>query len=136
MTAPLTSELFWLVATATMTGLFWIPYIVNRMVEHGLWPAVYNRQPDTRPRAQWAERLMRAQANAVENLVVFAPLALAVQIAGAHTATTASACMVYFFARLAHVIIYTAGIPVLRTLAFAVGFFAQMVLALTLLGLI
>jgi uncharacterized MAPEG superfamily protein len=37
---------------------------------------------------------------------------------------------VYFWARLAHVIIYTLGIPVLRTLSFTVGFLAQAVLAL------
>jgi uncharacterized MAPEG superfamily protein len=134
MTTPLTTELFWLVATATMTGLFSVPYVTNRLIEQGIWPAVYNRQPETRPKAQWAERLMRAQANAVENLVVFTPFVLVAQIAGVHTAATASACIIYFFARLGHVIIYTLGIPVLRTIAFLVGFGAQMVLALTLLG--
>jgi uncharacterized MAPEG superfamily protein len=40
------------------------------------------------------------------------------------------ACAVYFWARVAHVIVYTLGLPVFRTLAFAVGFCAQAVLAL------
>ncbi len=77
--------------------------------------------------------MMRAHANAVENLVVFAPLVLALQITGMNTTITASACMVYFFARLAHVILYTFGVPLLRTLAFVTGVACQMILGLTLL---
>ena len=40
------------------------------------------------------------------------------------------ACAVYFWARVAHLIVYTLGLPVFRTLAFTVGFLAQAVLAL------
>ena len=129
----MSTELYWLVMTTLMTALIFVPYIVNRMKEHGLWLAVWNPQPDTRPTAPWAERLMRAHANAVENLVVFAPLVLALQVVGTSTAATAYACMVYFFVRLAHVLLYTFAVPLLRTMAFLVGFGCQMVLALTLL---
>jgi uncharacterized MAPEG superfamily protein len=44
------------------------------------------------------------------------------------------ACAVYFWARLAHAVVYTMGVPVLRTLAFAVGFAAQAALALAVFG--
>ena len=98
--------------------------------------ALWNPQPDTRPKAPWAERLMRAHSNAVENLGVFAPLVLALQIIGISTAITAGACMVYFFVRLAHAILYTFAIPLLRTVAFVIGFGCQMALALTLLHII
>jgi len=37
---------------------------------------------------------------------------------------------VYFWSRVAHLIVYTIGLPVFRTLAFTVGFFAQVVLVL------
>lgn len=66
--------------------------------------------------------------------MIFAPLVLAVQLIGMGTTNTATACMVYFFARLVHVLAYLAAVPVVRTLAFTAGFFCQMVLALTLLG--
>ena len=46
------------------------------------------------------------------------------------TKWTVIACMVYFWARVAHVIVYALGIPVFRTLTFTVGFLAQAVLAL------
>ncbi len=133
---PITTETLWLTLTAGWTALLWIPYILNRMKEHGSWTALRNPQPDLRPRAQWAERLMRAHANAVENLVVFAPLVLMVQMTGMSTAATAFACFVYFLARVAHVLLYTFAVPLLRTVAFFVGFLCQMTLALTLLRLI
>jgi len=136
MPTTMTVELYWLVLTVLLTSVIFAPYIVNRMVEHGFWPAVWNPQPDTRPKAQWAERMMRAHANAVENLVVFAPLVLALQAVGISTPATATASMVYFFARLAHVLLYTFAVPFLRTVAFVIGFGCQLTLGLTLLQLI
>lgn len=136
MPATMTTELYWLVLTVLLTSVLFAPYIVNRMKEHGFLRAVWNPQPDTRPKAQWAERMMRAHANAVENLVVFAPLVLALHAVGISTPATAVASMVYFFARLAHVLLYTFAVPLLRTVAFVVGFGCQLTLALTLLQII
>lgn len=125
-----------MVMTVLMTSLIFVPYILNRMKEHGVWPALWNPQPDKQPRAQWAERLMRAHANAVENLVIFAPLVLALQVLGVSTATTVIACTVYFFARAAHIVFYTFGVPLLRTIVFIIGVACQMALALTVLNVI
>jgi len=112
----------------------WVPYIVNRILEMGLLPAVRTPRPEGRPGADWAYRAERAHANAVENLVVFAPLAILVATLGRGTEATASAAQVFFLARAAHWIIYVAGVPFLRSVAFAVAFVCQMVLALALLG--
>ena len=46
------------------------------------------------------------------------------------------ACAVYFWARVAHLIVYTMGLPVFRTLAFTVGFLAQAVLALAIFRIV
>ena len=134
MSRTLTVELYWMVLALVMTALFWLPYLINRIGELGALATL--GIPQLNPKAPWAERLMRAHANAVENLAIFVPLVLAVQISGMNTFATASACTVYFFARLVHVIAYVAAIPVVRTLAFTAGFFCQMALALTLLGYI
>ncbi|NEQ52223.1 MAG: MAPEG family protein [Leptolyngbya sp. SIO3F4] len=80
------------------------------------------------------ERMTHAHSNAVENLVIFAPLALALAIAGISTPATIAACQLYFFARLAHYVIYTLGVPFARTVAFLVGVVAQIILAVALLG--
>ena len=72
--------------------------------------------------------------NAVENLVIFAPLALAVHVAGCSSALTAYACLANFVARAAHYGIGIAGLPIpLRTVAFLTGFAAQSTLAVVLL---
>jgi uncharacterized MAPEG superfamily protein len=123
--------------TAAMTGLMWVPYILDRIMVRGTMGAMANPSPNDKPQSPWAQRLMAAHVNAVENLVVFAPLVLAAQDLNVNvsTPTTAIACALYFWSRLAHVIVYTLGIPVLRTLAFVGGFIAQVLLALALFKL-
>ena len=126
-------ELLYLTWVTVLTGLLWVPYILDRLAVRGLTDAVgYPEQP--KPQSAWAQRLMRAHANAVENLVIFASLVLILDARGHSTESTALACAVYFWARLAHAVVYTMGVPVLRTLAFAVGFVAQVTLAIAIFG--
>lgn len=129
-------EIYWLAATSLMTGVIWIPYILNRFVEMGMFNAILKTDADTTPNAIWAERLMKAHKNAVENLVIFAALILCVQTAGLNTELTALAAVIYFYARLTHLIGYTFSIPFVRTVSFLVGFACQLMLGLTLLGLL
>ncbi len=78
--------------------------------------------------------MKKAHSNAIENLVVFATLVLIVQLMGANNEITAMACMIYFWARLGHFLVYTFKIPWLRTLAFVTGFACQIALALQVLA--
>ena len=130
----MSKELMWLTLTVILTGVLWVPYILDRIVMRGLMGAMANPSRNDKPQAAWAQRLYFAHTNAVENLVIFAPLVLILDAQGHSTQSTAIACAVYFWARLAHVIIYAMGIPVLRTLAFAAGFVAQVVLVLAIFG--
>jgi uncharacterized MAPEG superfamily protein len=114
----------------------WIPYIVNRSMIRGLGAAMANPAPGAKPHAPWATRLMFAHDNAVENLVIFAPLVLILAEIDYSTKWTVWACAVYFWARVAHLVVYTLGLPVFRTLAFTVGFLAQAVLALAIFKLV
>lgn len=132
----MTTELYWLILTTLMTSLFWLPYILNRIAVRGLMKAMGNPSPDDKPQSDWAIRCQAAHMNALENLVLFAALVIATHMLGVGTALTATMCMVYFIARLAHFIIYTAGIPMLRTATFAIGFAAEVILALNLLGML
>ncbi|HVG52755.1 MAG TPA: MAPEG family protein [Xanthobacteraceae bacterium] len=123
-------ELFWLTATAILTGLLWIPYMIDRANIRGVMGAMANPSPNDKPQSPWAMRLYFAHTNAVDNLVVFAPLVLVLDSLNISTTTTAVACAVYFWARLAHAVVYAFGVVVVRSLAFTVGFIAQIVLAL------
>jgi uncharacterized MAPEG superfamily protein len=126
-------EIFWLVATIIMTAFFWLPYIINRIMENGLIPSLQNPKPDAPPKASWAARLCKAHSNAIENLAIFAPLVILVQITNSSNELTLMATQTYFYARLAHFIIYGLGFPYLKTIAFTIGLVAQMALAYTLL---
>jgi uncharacterized MAPEG superfamily protein len=126
----MTPELFWLTLTVILTGLLWVPYILNRCMVRGLGGAMANPTPGAKPHAPWATRLMFAHDNAVENLVIFAPLVLILAQLDYSTKWTVYASAVYFWSRVAHLVVYTLGLPVFRTLAFTVGFLAQAVLAL------
>ena len=129
----LSTEIYWLTLTVVMTGLFWVPYIVNRLYEEGMFKAIWNPHPDAGPKAQWAQRMMAAHENAVENLVIFAPLVLIIQTLGINNESTAMACAIYFFSRLAHYIVFSVGIPISRVILFFIGFYAQAVLAINIL---
>ena len=131
----MSKELYWLVLTAAMTGLLWVPYILDRIMVRGVMEATANPSPADKPQAAWAQRMIAGHANTVENLVVFAPLVLTAQALNIHTASTAFACALFFWCRLIYVVVYTAGIPVLRTLAFAGGWVAQMMLVLAIFGM-
>ena len=127
-------ELKWLTLTVILTGILWIPYILDRIMVRGLMGAMANPSRHDKPQSAWAQRLYFAHTNAVENLMIFAPLVLILDSLNHSTQSTLIACAVYFWARLAHAIVYTMGVPVLRTLAFTVGFAAQVVLVLAVFG--
>ncbi len=130
----MSGELQWLTWTVILTGILWVPYILDRIMVRGLLGAMANPSPADKPQSAWAQRLQKAHYNAVENLVIFATLVLTLQVMHHSTQSTVLACAVYFWARLVHAVVFTLGIPVVRTLAFAVGFVAQVSLVLAVLG--
>jgi uncharacterized MAPEG superfamily protein len=132
----MTRELFWLTLTVILTGVMWIPYMINRAQVRGLMGALANPSRNDKPQSEWANRMMFAHDNAVENLVIFAPLVLILNAIDYSSKWTVLACAVYFWARLAHALVYTFGIPVLRTLTWTIGFLAQAVLALAIFKLL
>lgn len=134
MTNELSAELHWLTLTTIMTALLWIPYILNRMREQGIFEALWDPQGNTSTQYLWARRMMHAHQNAVENLAIFSTLTILIQITGTNSEITAIACMTYFYARMMHFIAFTFAIPLLRVITFLTGFGAQMVMGFTLLA--
>jgi len=122
------TELLYLALVTAFTGLLWVPYILDRVLVRGLLDAVgYPEHP--KPQSAWAQRLMKAHANAVENLVVFAPLVLLANSLGVSGPAIATSAVVYFWARVVHAATYTFAIPWVRTLSFTAGFLAQACIA-------
>jgi uncharacterized MAPEG superfamily protein len=86
----MSKELFWLTLTAAMTGLLWVPYILDRIMVRGAMGATANPSPNDKPQSAWAVRMMAAHTNTVENLVVFVPLVFVAHELNIHTASPPS----------------------------------------------
>ena len=130
----MTTELYWMTLTVLMTALFWVPYILDRLAVRGVWSALSDTAPESGgPHSLWAQRAIKAHTNAVENLAIFVPAVLTAHMLNITTPATRMAVVVYFFARLVHFIVYTAGVPVVRTLAFSVGWAAQIAILASIL---
>ena len=130
----MSSEIYWLTLSTILTPLLIVPYAVVRVRKIGFLRVFTSPLPGDDPFDQeWAHRAYRAHMNAVENLVVFAPLLIAVVISGSSNAVTEQACAVYFWARLIHAPSYILNTPFVRTIAWFVGIGACFVLAWQLL---
>jgi len=116
----MTTDLTMLTFSALLTALLAVPGLVGLVMERGLPYAAGNRD-DPAPLAPWAERALRAHRNALENLPVFAVLVLVAQVSGAANETTALGATLFFWGRVAHAVVYIAGVPWVRTGAFAVS---------------
>jgi uncharacterized MAPEG superfamily protein len=126
----MTHELFWLTMTIIQTGLLWVPYLVDRVMVRGLAATLDNPGPNALPQSPWAQRLMAAHTNAVENLVLFAPLVIILHLLQISNGLTITACVLYFSSRLAHAVIYAWGVPVFRTLSWLASWAALWILVL------
>src|SRR4051794_8525135 len=118
------TDLVYLTYVTVLTALLWVPYILDRIAVRGLIDTVWYPE-NPKPQSSWAQRLMKAHANAVENLVVFATLVLVANALGVTGDTLATAAVIYFWARLVHAPAYAFAMPWVRTLAFTAGFFYQ-----------
>lgn len=127
-------ELVVLTLVCLITALMWLPYIVARASGVGVLTALGNPNPTATDVAPWAQRAQKAHANAVENLTIFAPLVLIAAFLDVNNPATLMAAKIYLIARVVHYVVYTAGIPVIRTLAFLTGFGATLTFAFTILS--
>ena len=66
-------------------------------------------------------RVQRAFANYMQTFPFFAAAVLVAHAAGRHSWLTVTGAQLYFWARLAYVPLYAAGVPVVRTVAFLVA---------------
>jgi len=120
----MTPDLTYLAWTALLTAVLWIPYISGQVLTNGLLTPKNYRDPTAREVPLWGQRANRAHINAVEAFAPFAALVLVAHVGGVSNEATAMWAALFFWARLAHAVIYILGIPFLRTIIFTVGFVA------------
>jgi uncharacterized MAPEG superfamily protein len=131
----MTTELFYLLLAALLTGVLWIPVVIGYVSSRGsLKPADYKVAP-TSPLPDWVNRANRAHMNAVENFAPFAAVVLIANSVEVSTSITEISAAVFFYARAAHALIHITGFSLFmaRTVAFTVAWVAFMTFAVELL---
>ncbi|HLW90248.1 MAG TPA: MAPEG family protein [Roseiarcus sp.] len=128
----MSTDLKYLALTALLTASLWIPYVIAQVAANGpLQPSNY-ADPTPRPLPAWGKRADRAYLNAVETFAPFAALVIAIQLAGKADSMTAFWAASYFWLRVAHAVLYLAGVPYIRTVVFVfayatiIGLFVQL----------
>jgi uncharacterized MAPEG superfamily protein len=116
----MTPEIIFLLWSAALTLLLAVIAVSAATLELGLPPMVGNRE-EMPEMSGWAGRAERAHRNMLENLVLFAIVVFAARLTDVSNTVTLLGAQLFFFGRVAHAILYIAGIPWLRTLAWLVS---------------
>lgn len=124
----MSTDLTMLAFSALLTLGLAFPTVIALIMTKGLPFAAGNRDqayqlPD------WAERASRAHRNMLENLPIFAALVLVANAAGAANDATALGATLFFWGRVAHAVVYLAGISYLRTAAYGISLIGLVMIA-------
>jgi len=127
----------YLVLSGMLAVLLWTPYILARVFVWGL-PAFLNNYPEGFPATEptpplWAQRAKRAHLNMVETLPAFAAVVLGAGLLAGETAgdTIGFWAQIFFLARVGHALVYTLGVPYLRTPVYLVSWAAVLMVGVT-----
>jgi len=116
----MTPELMYLVWSAVLTLVLVVIAVGGATLQVGL-PTLAGNREGLPEMTGWAGRAARAHRNMLENLILFAVLVLVAHIISVHNPMTLLGAQLFFWGRVAHAIIYIAGLPWLRTVAWTVS---------------
>ena len=110
-------ELSMLVYSALLFLLIILVQAALAIAQNGLMAQAGSRDSLPEPTVL-RKRLQRLSANMQENLVIFSAVVLVANAVGVSNDSTALGASIFFFARVAHAIIYAFGWPVIRPLLY------------------
>ena len=117
----MTPELYFLGWTLVLAVVQIFLVVSCRTKEVGLPYAMSARDKAAPVMGKVTGRLYRAQQNLFETLPLFAAAVLIAHVTGHEGNLTTLGAALYFFARLVYVPVYAMGVPVVRTLVWAVS---------------
>jgi len=117
----MTTDLWMLVWTTLLCLLMPTAYLIGRMQTPGGMEWAFGNREGPLEIPDWAARAERAHRNLIENLGPFAVLVLVAHVSGHANATTALGATIFFWARVAHFAVYSAGLIGVRTAVFFAG---------------
>ena len=125
----MTPDLTLLVFAVVLAFVQIVVAAVGANVQVGLTALAGNR--DSLPAITgWGGRAARAHRNMMESLPLFVALVLIAHVAGRVNGTVILGEQLFLWARLAHAIIYTVGLPWLRTVAWVISVVGMLLILL------
>ena len=117
----MTTDLWMLVYSSLLCLVLPLVYVVGELTVPGgvAWGFGNRDKPMVFP--EWIARSKRSHMNMVENLAPFAVLVLVAHVTGKANEITALGAAIFFWGRVAHAVVYTAGITMVRTAVFFVA---------------
>ena len=129
----MTPELMYLLWSVALTVVLVVVATLGATQQVGLPKLAGNR--DNMPELQgWAGRAERAHRNMLESLVLFAILVLAARALNISNNLTVLGAQLFFWGRVAHAVLYIAGITWVRTAAWAVSVVGLLLIFLQLIA--
>lgn len=128
----MTIELTFLVYSIILTfALILVPATVA-ILDNGVMTQAGSRDHLPEP-SVFLKRATRLRNNMLENMVLFAALVLVAHAANVSNAMTVLGAQLFFGARIVHAVIYLAGWPLVRPVAWFAGVVGMILIALQLL---
>lgn len=94
-----------------------------------------NNRDNLGPPSVWQARTKRCVDNHREGLIMFAPLVLIAAQQGVSTSLTVLGAQLFFYSRVAHAVVYLAGLPYIRPIFWTVGIIGTIMIFLALFGI-
>lgn len=115
--------------SALLYQFVWLPHYLAKWTAYDYDHMASNRnQEGLPPLPEWGNRAQRAQENYVENFPPFAVVVILLGLVDGFTFYTGVATLLFFLARLSHLLVYTAGFVYLRSTVYTLGLGATLYL--------
>jgi uncharacterized MAPEG superfamily protein len=129
----MTPELMYLLWSVALTAVLVVVATLGAMQQIGLRKLAGNRE--NMPELEgWAGRAERAHRNMLESLVLFAILVLVARALNVSDSLTLLGAQLFFWGRVAHAVLYIAGISWVRTAAWVVSVVGLLLIFLQLIA--
>ena len=119
---------------ALSVGLLFVLVVIQAMAgvgAQGLW-VMAGARDNLGPQSVWQARTLRVVDNHREGLILFAPLVLIAAEANAYNTLTLWGTQLFFYSRVAHAVVYLAGLPYIRPVFWTIGLIGTLMVFLAL----
>ena len=134
ITVPLPIELLMLALSVALLFVLVLIQATAGTQAQGL-VTMMNARDNLGPMSVWQARTKRCVDNHREGLIMFAPLVLIAAQLDIHNWMTVWGAQLFFYSRVAHAVVYLAGLPLIRPAFWTVGIVGTAMIFLALIGI-